>query len=108
MENNEYQTVAWGLNQQFGQEGGSFTQMNINRANATENYVNFEVLYCGICHSDVMNGLNEMGVTKYPLVPGHEFIGVVKSVGDKVTKVKVGDHVGVGVIVDSCLDCKQC
>ena len=50
--------------------------------------------------------MNDMGMTKYPLVPGHEFIGTVKEVGDKVTKVKVGDLVGVGVIVDSCLDCK--
>jgi uncharacterized zinc-type alcohol dehydrogenase-like protein len=49
-----------------------------------------------------------MGSTVYPCIPGHELLGVVTEVGSKVTKFKVGDHVGVGCIVDACLDCERC
>ena len=63
----------------------------------------FEVHYSGICHSDITFGLNWLGGTNFPLVPGHEFAGKVVEIGSKVTKVKVGDSVGCGVISDSCL-----
>lgn len=66
------------------------------------------MLYCGICHTDIHFGENDMGGTTYPLVPGHELLGKVVEVGSKVTKVKVGDHVGVGCFIDSCLDCPRC
>jgi len=64
--------------------------------------------FCGVCHSDVHLGLNALGGSMYPMVPGHELVGIVVEVGIKVTKVKVGDHVGVGCISDSCLDCRMC
>jgi uncharacterized zinc-type alcohol dehydrogenase-like protein len=64
--------------------------------------------YSGICHSDCHIGKNDLGDAIFPMVPGHELIGTVTEVGAKVTKVKVGDNVGVGVIKDSCLDCGQC
>jgi len=66
------------------------------------------MLYSGICHTDVHLAGNDMGSTIYPIVPGHELLGVVTEVGSKVTKFKVGDYVGVGCIVDSCLDCEWC
>ncbi len=80
----------------------------IQRNECGPNDVEFDVKYCGICHSDVHFANNDMGVTMYPCVPGHELAGVVTKVGAKVTKVAVGDKVGVGCIVDSCLDCDKC
>lgn len=70
--------------------------------------VAIDILYCGICHSDIHTARNEWGGTHYPFVPGHEIIGRVRSVGDKVTKFKVGDLVGVGCLVDSCGHCQSC
>lgn len=67
-----------------------------------------DILYCGICHSDIHSARNEWGWTKYPLVPGHEIVGRVSRVGSKVTKFKIDDLVGVGCIVDSCRSCSSC
>jgi uncharacterized zinc-type alcohol dehydrogenase-like protein len=67
-----------------------------------------DILYCGVCHSDIHTARNEWGGSKYPVVPGHEIIGRVASVGNKVTKFKVGDMVGVGCMVDSCQHCDAC
>ncbi|MDD5161075.1 MAG: NAD(P)-dependent alcohol dehydrogenase [Sulfuricurvum sp.] len=67
-----------------------------------------EVLYCGVCHSDLHMARNDWGWSFYPLVPGHEVIGRVLSVGSSVTRFKAGDHVGVGCMVDSCQHCKPC
>jgi alcohol dehydrogenase (NADP+) len=67
-----------------------------------------DILYCGVCHSDIHTARNEWGGSKYPVVPGHEIVGRVVSVGDKVTKFKVGDMVGVGCMVDSCQHCDAC
>ena len=64
--------------------------------------------YCGVCHSDCHLGHNHLSDSIYPMVPGHELIGTVTEVGAKVTSVKVGDNVGVGVIKDSCLKCATC
>ena len=64
--------------------------------------------FCGVCHSDVHLGLNHLANCIYPIVPGHELVGKVVEVGPKVTKVKVGDNVGVGCISDACLNCKTC
>ena len=70
-------------------------------------YINIE--YCGVCHSDIHMARNEWGgSTIYPIVPGHEIIGVVNKVGSKVKKFKIGDDVGVGVYVDSCGQCYNC
>lgn len=70
--------------------------------------VSIEILYCGVCHSDLHTAENDWGWTQYPVVPGHEIVGRVLEVGSGVTKYKVGDHVAVGCMVDSCLSCDQC
>jgi uncharacterized zinc-type alcohol dehydrogenase-like protein len=70
--------------------------------------VAIDIHYCGICHSDIHTVRDEWGEQKYPLVPGHEIVGVVKSVGAGVTKFKTGDLVGVGCMVDSCRKCSSC
>jgi len=67
-----------------------------------------EILYCGICHSDLHQVRNDWGGSEYPMVPGHEIIGRVVSVGPDVTRFKPGDHVGVGCMVDSCRQCDAC
>lgn len=67
-----------------------------------------EIKYCGICHTDIHFVRNDFGMSAYPLVPGHEIVGVVTEVGDSVSKFKVGDTVGIGCLVDSCRECENC
>ena len=85
-----------------------FEPMWINRPKVGDFDVKFVLKYCGICHSDCHEGQNYLGESMYPLVPGHELCGTVTEVGAKVTKVKVGDNVGVGCIIDACLKCETC
>ena len=70
--------------------------------------VQIEILYCGVCHSDLHTARNEWTNTTYPVVPGHEIVGRVSRVGAKVKKFKAGDQVGVGCLVDSCRVCPSC
>ena len=70
--------------------------------------VQFDILFCGVCHSDIHQVRNEWGNSKYPMVPGHEIVGKVTQVGNHVTKFKAGDLVGVGCLVDSCRVCDSC
>jgi len=70
--------------------------------------VQVEILYCGVCHSDIHQARNEWDDSIYPMVPGHEIVGRVLKVGDHVTKFKAGDLAAVGVMVDSCRVCKNC
>lgn len=72
------------------------------------NDVAMEILYCGVCHSDLHQARNDWGFSLYPIVPGHEIIGRVIEVGSAVTRHKVGDNVAVGCMVDSCMQCDQC
>ncbi len=67
-----------------------------------------DIHFCGICHSDIHQVRDEWGRSLYPMVPGHEIVGVAAQVGTKVKKFKVGDKVGVGCLVDSCRDCPDC
>tara|TARA_R110000868_G_scaffold48766_4_gene157908 strand:- start:1044 stop:2111 length:1068 start_codon:yes stop_codon:yes gene_type:complete len=67
-----------------------------------------DILYCGICHSDIHTARNEWHMSNYPVVPGHEIIGRVAVVGSNVSKFKEGDLVGVGCLVDSCRHCGSC
>lgn len=67
-----------------------------------------DVKYCGICHSDIHQVRDEWGGSIFPMVPGHEIVGIVSRVGDKVSKFKSGDRVGVGCFVDSCRTCESC
>jgi uncharacterized zinc-type alcohol dehydrogenase-like protein len=80
----------------------------IQRREPTENDVQIEILFCGVCHSDLHFARNEWGFTQYPAVPGHEIVGRVTAVGTGVKKFKVGDTVGVGCLVDSCRTCPDC
>lgn len=67
-----------------------------------------DILYCGVCHSDLHTARNDWGWTTYPIVPGHEIIGRVRAVGTAVTRFKAGDAVGVGCLVDACRHCQPC
>lgn len=94
----------------FGTEAAEadLKQMNISRRAVTAKDVAIDILYCGVCHSDLHTARNEWGGTQYPNVPGHEIVGRVTQVGNQVTKFKVGDIVGVGCMVDSCRECESC
>ena len=70
--------------------------------------VQFDILFCGVCHSDIHQVRNEWGNSIYPMVPGHEIVGRVTKVGNQVRKFKTGDLVGVGCLVDSCRACDNC
>lgn len=73
---------------------------------ATE--ITVEILFCGVCHSDLHMARNEWGQAIYPMVPGHEIVGRVTAIGASVKKFKVGDVAAVGVIIDSCRHCAPC
>lgn len=81
---------------------------NIQRRDVGKRDVQIEILYCGVCHSDLHTVRSEWAGTTYPCVPGHEIVGRVVKVGKDVKKFKEGDTVGVGCMVDSCLTCANC
>ncbi len=81
---------------------------NFDRREPNPHDVQFEILYCGVCHSDIHQVRNEWGNSKYPIVPGHEIVGRVTRVGSEVTKFKEGDLAAVGCLVDSCRECSNC
>ncbi|GFQ03065.1 geraniol dehydrogenase 1 [Phtheirospermum japonicum] len=87
---------------------GIFAPLKFSRRATGEQDVQFRVLYCGICHSDLHLAKNEWGITIYPLIPGHDIVGEVTNVGSKVEKFKVDDKVGIRCMVGSCRDCDQC
>lgn len=82
--------------------------MKFERRSPREDDVAIDILYCGVCHSDIHQARNEWGIAVYPLMPGHEIVGKVTAVGANVTRYKVGDLVGVGCMVDSCRECEAC
>lgn len=94
----------------FGTEAAQspLNQMDINRRKPTAHDVEIEILFCGVCHSDLHTAKSEWGPSMYPCVPGHEIVGKIVSVGGHVSKFKVGDVVGVGCMVDSCRECQYC
>jgi len=81
------------------------TPFTFERREPNDDDVVIDIKYAGICHSDIHTVRNEWKNAVYPIVPGHEIAGVVRAVGSKVTRFKVGDHVGVGCFVDSCVGC---
>jgi len=83
-------------------------QFDINRRVVTIKDVEIDILYCGVCHSDLHFARNDWGFSEYPVVPGHEIVGKVVQVGTGVTKYKINDLVAVGCLVDSCRDCNNC
>ena len=70
--------------------------------------IKIEILFCGVCHSDIHQVRNEWGGTTYPIVPGHEIVGRITEIGENVRKFSVGDLAGVGCLVDSCKTCDNC
>jgi len=86
----------------------SLKEMTIDRREVTAKDIEIEILFCGVCHSDLHTARNDWGGTIYPAVPGHEIVGKVTKVGSGVTKLKVGDLAGVGCLVDSCQTCENC
>ena len=82
--------------------------IEFERHEARPNEVEIEILYCGVCHSDIHQARNEWKNTVFPCMPGHEIIGRVSKIGANVTKHKEGDIVGVGCMVDSCHECNNC
>lgn len=94
----------------FGTEAADaqLQQLNISRRTPKPHDVEIEILYCGVCHSDLHTARNEWHGTIYPCVPGHEIVGKVVSVGEHVSKFKVGDLAAVGCMVDSCRECQYC
>jgi len=82
-------------------------QTTIQRREPTDRDVQIEILFCGVCHSDLHFARNEWHFTQYPAVPGHEIVGRVTKVGAAVTKFKPGDLAGVGCLVDADLSCPQ-
>ena len=84
------------------------TPFKIDRRSPGSTDVALDILYCGVCHSDLHTARGEWGGTTYPCVPGHEIVGRVTAVGNKVSRFKVGEVVGVGCMVDSCQHCKPC
>ncbi|HSA60306.1 MAG TPA: NAD(P)-dependent alcohol dehydrogenase [bacterium] len=80
----------------------------IQRREPGPNDVQIDIKFCGICHSDIHQARDEWGGASFPMVPGHEIAGIVSKVGAKVTRFKTGDHAGVGCLVDSCRECKDC
>ncbi|GFQ06088.1 probable mannitol dehydrogenase [Phtheirospermum japonicum] len=87
---------------------GILSPFHFSRRATGEKDVKLKILYCGVCHSDLHSVKNETGKVTYPVVPGHEIAGVVTEVGSQVTKVKVGDKVGVGCMAGSCRSCENC
>lgn len=81
---------------------------HFERREPGERDVQIEILYCGVCHSDLHTARNEWKNTVYPCVPGHEIVGRVTKVGERVKSFKVGELAGVGCLVDSCRDCPEC
>ncbi len=81
---------------------------HFERRDLRPNDVAIEILYCGVCHSDLHTVNGDWGPQPYPLVPGHEIVGRVMEVGPDVTQYKVDDNVAVGCMVDSCQECDQC
>lgn len=105
--NGPYPTVGYAAKSATG----PLEPMNIERRTLGPHDVLIDVMYCGVCHSDIHQARNEWPntvPTSYPVIPGHEIIGRVRAVGNKVTKFRVDDIGGVGCMVDSCGVCENC
>ena len=81
---------------------------NFERRAVGPHDVLIEIKYCGVCHTDIHFLRNDLGMSVYPMVPGHEIVGTVTRVGDHVKKFKEGQTVGVGCLVESCRECSNC
>ena len=87
---------------------GPIVPFEFNRREIRDCDIAFEIKYAGICHSDIHQVREEWGPSLFPMVPGHEIVGIVTEVGKAVTKFAIGDRIGVGVFIDTCRNCEQC
>ena len=101
---NEYPTKAYGASAPDSGVG----PMQITRRGLRQDDVLIDITHCGICHSDLHTARNDWGRTIYPIVPGHEIVGIVSAVGEAVTRHRIGDRVAIGCMVDSCMECGHC
>jgi alcohol dehydrogenase (NADP+) len=90
------------------QAGAPVGPWNFHRRDTKPTDVQINILYCGVCHSDLHQIRDEWGGSIFPMVPGHEIIGRVSKIGNQVKKFRVGELVGVGCLVDSCRECENC
>ena len=97
-------TVGYAANHSFT----SLKPLEFEREDPKPHEVEIEVMFCGVCHSDIHQVKNEWGNTVYPCMPGHEVVGRIKTTGNAVTRHQVGDLVGVGCMIDSCRSCEPC
>lgn len=88
--------------------GAALAPFSIERRDPGPSDVLIDILYCGVCHTDIHQARNEWGGSTFPMVPGHEIVGRVAGVGAAVNRFKPGDAVGVGCFVDSCRTCASC
>lgn len=102
---NHTQTVAgWAARE----ASGKVTPFTFKRRENGPKDVTIEILFCGMCHTDIHHINNDWGITMYPVVPGHEITGVISRVGSEVRDFKIGDKVGVGCLAATCLECEFC
>ena len=88
--------------------GAPLAPFSFSRREPREHDVAIDIAYCGICHTDIHFVNDDFGMSNYPMVPGHEIVGIVTAVGSAVTTFKAGDHAAVGCLVDSCRECASC
>ncbi|MBJ6111016.1 NAD(P)-dependent alcohol dehydrogenase [Hymenobacter sp. BT523] len=100
-----FKTKAYGASNSIF---NGLSEMEIERQAPKADEVHIDILYCGVCHSDLHQVKNDWHNTIYPCVPGHEIVGRVVEAGSAVTKFRVGDLVGVGCMIDSCGTCPAC
>ncbi|WP_290428919.1 NAD(P)-dependent alcohol dehydrogenase [Spirosoma liriopis] len=105
---NTIKTKAYGAKASLIDRMSTLSRMDIERVAPQSDEVLIDVLYCGVCHSDLHQVRNDWSNTVYPCIPGHEVVGRVTEAGSGVTKFKVGDIVGVGCMIDSCGKCSSC
>jgi uncharacterized zinc-type alcohol dehydrogenase-like protein len=89
-------------------ENDPLTPFDFSRRDPKDHDVDIEILFCGVCHSDIHQARNEWKESIYPMVPGHEIVGRVLKAGKEVKNFREGDLAGVGVMIDSCRVCKNC
>ena len=90
------------------EKNGKYELITIGRGWTSEDDLDIDIKYCGFCHTDIHLANNDWGRTEYPAVVGHEVAGIVTKVGANIKDVQVGDHVGIGWYIDSCLNCETC
>ncbi|KAL6574168.1 8-hydroxygeraniol dehydrogenase [Orobanche hederae] len=101
---NAVNAIGWGTRDPLG----FLSPLKFSRRATGDRDIQFKVLYCGVCHSDLHLIKNDWGFAHYPMIPGHEAVGVVTEIGSEVKKFNVGAKVAVGVMVGSCRKCDQC